>query len=614
MVRGNRLKVILIQLPLQGHDFFYSNENIPIASAYLRTIAKEEGIEAEILPSQLMSYGSDQAILKYIINERPDIIGMSCYEWNVERSLFLSKKIKEIYPSCLIVIGGPEVTPENDFLLERGGFDAGIVGEGEGIWRIILKSFPRIPQYPGIILKDKDGSWHFNGNRGNLSDLQFLPSPFLRGDLDSQLKNVLWLESLRGCVNRCAYCFYHKKFPRLRLFPLKRILLEVNRAQKIGIEEIVFLDPCFTSHPQLKELLNGIKELNRGKKIKFHIEGRAEDVDSEISDLMSQAGIEHIEVGIQSLNRNTLKIIHRTFDKTLLLRGIRTMQRNGIKVMVDLMAGLPGDSLADICKGINWVMEEEAFDFLMLYPLSLIPSTELYQRKKEFSLHSMPHPPYLLTRNENMEANEMREAFRYYEEIMGEEVSPIEMPPALNPSIGDFHLPSGLINFLNLSTPEDIEKLNKDESNMAYALTLRFTKDMLRAKKYWVSVLKNYLERNPFTLLSIEVPPDVSLKELKPLWKLGERHEHFIDRDYTVCHTPYRSFLVFSRSQGLLWKWPDPRESKPLTLFDGQRINFNPVCVVYTREGIIPEWFLTHMARRYNSLPEFRIWQPPGDE
>jgi hypothetical protein len=390
--------------------------------------------------------------------------------------------------------------------------------------------------------------------------------------------------------------------------------MEVEKAQKIGIKEIVFLDPCFTAHPQLKEFLKVLTKVNKDQTVRIHIEGKAEEVDPEISNLMSKAGIEHIEVGLQSMNKNTLRLIRRTLNKNLFLRGIKTMQRNGIQVMVDLMAGLPGDTLSDICKSIDWVIEKEAYDFLMLYPLSLIPSTELHLRKEELMLHSMPYPPYLLTRNQEIEAGEIWEAFHYYEERMGEEVSPIEMPPALNPYLENFSLPSGLQNFLDFSTPEDVKKLNENESKMTYALTLRFKKDILRASEKWVVALKNYLERNPFTLLSIEVPSDVSLEELKPLWEVGEKHEHLIDRDYTVSHTPYRSFLVFSRSHGLLWKWPDPRESKPLKLFDGQSIYFHPVCAVKTSEGVIPDWFLKHMAKRYTSLPEFRIWQPPEDK
>jgi len=59
------MKLFLLQLPIQGHDFFFSNENIPLAASYLRWIAEAHGIDAKLLPNFLMSYGSDQAILRF---------------------------------------------------------------------------------------------------------------------------------------------------------------------------------------------------------------------------------------------------------------------------------------------------------------------------------------------------------------------------------------------------------------------------------------------------------------------------------------------------------------------------------------------------------------------
>jgi len=105
------------------------------------------------------------------------------------------------------------------------------------------------------------------------------------------------------------------------------------------------------------------------------------------------------------------------------------------------------------------------------------------------------------------------------------------------------------------------------------------------------------------------VPPDVLLEELDPLWRLAEEHRHLADRDYTATHTPYRSFFLFSRGNGLIWKWPDPREASPLKLHDGQRVDCRPVCLLINPEKKIPPWFLGHIGKRYSSPPEIRIWQ-----
>jgi hypothetical protein len=124
--------------------------------------------------------------------------------------------------------------------------------------------------------------------------------------------------------------------------------------------------------------------------------------------------------------------------------------------------------------------------------------------------------------------------------------------------------------------------------------------------------LKDHLEKNPFSLLSFEVPPDTFPDELDPLWNLPRLRSHPIDRDYTVTHSPYRSLMVLSRFRELLWKWPDPREFTPFLLHDGQKLSFPPACMVITPGQEIPEWFVDHIHRRYSPPPEIRRWKPPA--
>ncbi len=642
------MKVILLQLPLQGHDFFFSHENIPLAAAYLQVIASRQRVDAELLPNHLMSYGSDHAILQFLLSAQPDLVGMSCYEWNVERSLYLAKQLRALLPSCTIVLGGPEITPDNDFLLCYRDFDIGVVGEGEEVWKTMLQSFPDVPQTPGLLLPEKNGQWHFTGYLPPRTSLDDIPSPFLSGVLDTHLKGVLWLETVRGCLYRCAYCYYHKQSPGLRTFPIERLLKEVKHAWDRGLQEIVFLDPCFSKRPHLEDLLDGVGSINHDRRLRLHGECNVEGIDSQVAEKMARAGFSQLEVGLQSVKRKTLRNIHRSFQPQRFLKAVRFLQNCGIEVMVDIIAGLPGDQLSDICRSLDWVLNHDAYDTLMLYPLSLIPSTELRRQAKKWGLIAMPHPPYLVTRTPDLTAAEMVQAFHHYEESMEEDIAPLEIPPALDPETKAFapvrpleasplkagwtsaaqgepranpglqagesrgSLPGGLSFSVDWHHPEKMGDLSHGDLT-AYAFTVRMSKEVLRETKRWSKVLRDYLERNPFTLLSVEVPPDIYPENLQPLWQLAEKHSHPIDRDYTVTHSPFRSFLVFSRSQGLLWKWPDPRESSPLVLHDGQEVPCRPVCLVATSEKTIPSWFLDHIRQRYPSLPEIKQWEPPED-
>lgn len=607
------MKLLLLQLPLQSHDFFFSRENVPLASAYLLAIARQQGIDAELLPNSLMSYGSDLAILQYVVDAEPDLVGLSCYQWNIERSLRLASGIKRRLPSCTIVMGGPEITPQNTFLLRQKDFDIGVVGEGEEVWDRLLQSFPNIPSIPGLLLQGEGGQWHESNPPLRRSPLGRWPSPFLSGLLDSHLDGVLWLETVRGCAYRCAYCYYHKQSPGLRTFPLDRIFKEVEQACNQDFKEIVFLDPCFTRRPNLDALLEGLSIRNPDRRLHFLAEGNIETVDQRLAERMARAGFVRLEGGLQSVNKTALRNINRTFHARRFVQGTRSLQDCGIEVMVDLIAGLPGNALSDICNSLDWVVDHEAYDSLMLYPLSLIAGTELFRRVSEFGLCAMPNPPYLLTRSPTLTAQEMNQAFQYYEESIGEEVSPLEVPSFLDVSSSNVGLPAGLRYREVWNRAEEIESLARSDSPTAYAFTVSMTREVLKEPGLWIPVLKEHLEGNPFSLLSIEVPPDSLPEELTPLWELARSRSHPADRDYTVTHSPYRSVMVISRLKELLWKWPDPREFTPLILHDGQKVSFLPVCKVLTPTDEIPGWFIDRIRRRYSSPPEIKRWKPPAD-
>ncbi len=608
------MNLFLLQLPIQGHDFFYSQENIPLAASYLQRIAEDEGINAELLPNPLMSYGNDQAILRYLVDSQPDMVGMSCYLWNVERSLFLARKLKHHLPYCKIVMGGPEINPDNKFLLRHKDFDIGVVGEGEEAWKVLLQSHPEPPRTPGVLLKEKDGEWYFSGKRVPPSTLDHWASPFLSGNLDGHLKKVLWLEAVRGCVHRCAYCYYNKQSAGLRAFPLERILMEVGRARDKGFEEIVFLDPCFIRHPQLEILLKEMENINQDRFLRIHAEGNAEAIAPWMAEKMGRVGFTRMEVGLQSIKRGTLRRTRREFEREAFQRGVHFLRDNGIEVMVDLIAGLPGDRFSDICRSLDWVLNGKTSDLLMLYPLSLISGTELHQRSDEFGIKAMPHPPYLVTRNDEITAPEICQAFLHYQNRIEEEISPIEVPPALDSVSRMDFLSRELRTEIHWHTLDQVHPLSRLNQSLTYAFTLSLSREVLREHTRWLPYLREYLEENPFTLLSIEVPYDVFPEELSPCWQFAqEQPEHLLDRDYTVPHTPYRSFLIFSRHRGLLWKWPNPMESLPLRLPDGQKIPSRPVCLVKTSENALPRWFLNHMGQRYDPLPEIKMWLPAGD-
>ena len=53
---------------------------------------------------------SCEEILQSIYEKKPDVIGFSCYLWNIEYVLSISRDLKKIMPDVFIMAGGPEVS------------------------------------------------------------------------------------------------------------------------------------------------------------------------------------------------------------------------------------------------------------------------------------------------------------------------------------------------------------------------------------------------------------------------------------------------------------------------------------------------------------------------
>jgi anaerobic magnesium-protoporphyrin IX monomethyl ester cyclase len=55
-------------------------------------------------------------VVSDIYQKAPDVLGFSCYIWNIEETIQIIKMIKKIRPEILIVLGGPEVSYDTRLL------------------------------------------------------------------------------------------------------------------------------------------------------------------------------------------------------------------------------------------------------------------------------------------------------------------------------------------------------------------------------------------------------------------------------------------------------------------------------------------------------------------
>lgn len=414
--------LLFLQLPQLDNDVRGRHENVPLAAAYLRHALERtpEGRHwiCREIPAQADRL-DDRALLRLIARLRPDAISATLYLWNVERTLALLARARDILPHIRIVVGGPEVAPDHPFLMESGIPDAAVYGEGEPVFPHILRALRtgRRTDFTNVAWRQR-GSYAWGAQPPPAFNLAAdLPPPRHRA-WRPDAHGMAYLESTRGCPLRCAFCCYGHRRTRITSLPAQEVIQRVRILRARGAREIRFIDPTFNAHPEFDTIIAGLARLNRDRKLEFFCELRAETLGAAQARRLASANFREIEVGMQSRNPETLRTIRRPTNLANLDRGISRLTRAGVRVTVDLMYGLPAQSLADIRAMIRWAAKQHGINMQCLQTL-LLPGTELRERRRELALAASDAPPYAVQSTGALRAEDIRAAERLVRKTLG---------------------------------------------------------------------------------------------------------------------------------------------------------------------------------------------------
>ncbi len=580
------MKVLLVQLPACSHDYDYNLANMPLAGGFIGSFVFSQTKSVQLMDPSFVSFASDSDIVSKILEIEPSLVGFTCYLWNVERIIWIAKKLKAEGLKALFVAGGPEVNPDNELLFNnRELFDFFVVGQGEKPLLDILKE--PTSKTKGSFISSKE----------DIEPSQ-IPSPYLSGFLEPFSGKGILLESSRGCPYRCTYCYYHHNLSKVFLFPIERVAKEIEWAIERRVEVISFVDPSFTSRKDLEELLSIIKRLNKGGKVRFYAELNAQNCSLDLAFKLKKAGFYEVEVGLQSINPRALRAIGRPTDLKAFLKGVKALRKAGIRVMIDLMVGLPEDSPEDVKKAIDFCVEQDVFDELSIYPLSLLPGTLLRRASKRFGIEYSPKPPYYVLKTPWMSGEDIKEIYSYAEAVTGIDYFPPEVPIFKGLPVDD------IITEIRVFSFEDLIKGVPDGKKiLGQSLKIK-----LLFKDWWLFLkdIKGFLvrliDRNPFILISLVLPEEVLPPKLLPSYfdDLFIFRDHLLDREYFSPYTSLRSFQVFlefNTPGGITFLWVFPG------LFSSRKPHF--WFITTCNEETFPEGEILKKVSSFSGIDDF---------
>ncbi|PLS16432.1 B12-binding domain-containing radical SAM protein [Bacillus sp. M6-12] len=337
-------------------------------------------------------------------SKKPDIIGFSCYIWNIEETKKVVELLKKVNPQLKVILGGPEVTYDvADWLEEIPQADFIVIGEGEETFKQLLTELHgegNFAEISGLAFRD-EGRNRIMPQRNKL-DLKQLPSPFrFPEDIPHLSKRVIYIETSRGCPFSCQFCLSSIEVG-VRYFDREKVKDDIRYLMQNGARTIKFVDRTFNiSRSYAMEMFQFlIDEHHPGTVFQFEI--TADIMRPEVIQFLNDnapAGLFRFEIGVQSTNDYTNELVMRKQNFEKLTRTV-TMVKEGGKIdqHLDLIAGLPEEDYNSFKKTFNDVFAMRPEE-LQLGFLKMLRGTGLRIRAAEWEYVYSNHSPYEILGN-----------------------------------------------------------------------------------------------------------------------------------------------------------------------------------------------------------------------
>lgn len=195
------------------------------------------------------------------------------------------------------------------------------------------------------------------------------------------------------CKSRCIYCnFFSTTSLSLRNDYVDALSLELRQRSKyLGSEPVETIyfgggTPSLLQPRQLSRILSDIYNIYNVRAKEITIECNPDDLapnsDNTPHDLASELhslGFNRISIGIQTLNDKMLSLLHRRHNSLQAIEAVHNAQAAGFdNISIDLMFGLPGQTLADLQADVNQALSL-GIQHLSIYSLQCEEGTPLSQ-------------------------------------------------------------------------------------------------------------------------------------------------------------------------------------------------------------------------------------------
>ena len=357
-----------------------------------------------------------------------DLVGFSVSLCQMTASIYTMGEIKRLSPGIKVVVGGTTFCGPSarDFLDVFTPIDFIVQGEGE----IPLKGLitflnagqkpEKITDIPGIV--SRTSARDFSGRFSQVSEMKMLPCPdygdyfkaLERFPLENRFFPTLPIEASRGCwwnrfalpankpekqVNAensskmgCAFCNLNLQWEGYRTKTPQQVSREIDAlTSEHQTLSIAFVDNVMPVSKG-RDVFQEIGKLQ--KDIKLFGEIRA-NTSLPALQRMRRAGLQEVQVGIESLSAGLLKKMNKGTRVIQNLEIMKHCEMLGLKNSSNLILGFPGSDADDVAKTLEAL--EFAMPFQPLKPVRFWLGLEspVWKDYRKFNIKSIfNHPGY----------------------------------------------------------------------------------------------------------------------------------------------------------------------------------------------------------------------------
>lgn len=397
-------------------DKYFDYESTPLGLLYIASYLKKH-------------IGFDDVIVELenvdkLIEEKPDIVGISSYMLYFKKAIEIGKKIKKEL-NVPVILGGPHITSLPHSLPDC--CDIGVIGEGEETMLELMKLYikdkkfdsHKLKKIRGIVFPDK-GKPFITEQRPLIMPLDKIPYP--RREL---LKDVCLTPSIitsRGCPYHCNFCCprsYWREFRQFSADYVNKELLELVRSIK-GYPMVRINDDVFTTNiKRLKKIHKFILENKINEQVSFDVSIKANTLNDEICKLLKDINVVRVFYGPESASDKVLEFYTKNQTAEDNQRVIDLCVKYGFLVYASFILGAPVETEEDVMMTYKFIEKNYGkLTFFDISPLEALPGTEIWNYAMERGLVSIyDREPADLMLSEHYTVEQFNKYFEMFAEL-----------------------------------------------------------------------------------------------------------------------------------------------------------------------------------------------------